>query len=179
MGGWHYASTLERWHSETLVQLPGKKVWTATARFDAVLVTATTDEAGKAAWCRANGVCLKSDDNAYVESLFRTAKYRPEFLTKGFADLDVARSWAAGFVHWYNVEHRHSGIRYVSPAQRHVGRMWPSLQHVDRYSNRLGDATQHADQVTRATVCPSRPPCSTRSASQSSRPTFEVKIWLK
>ena len=62
-----------------------------------------------------------SDDNAYAESLFRTAKYRPEFPAKGFTDLDAARAWAAGFVHWYNVEHRHSGIRYVSPAQRHTG----------------------------------------------------------
>jgi putative transposase len=57
-----------------------------------------------------------SDDNAYAESLFRTAKYRPEFPAKGFADLDEARAWAAGFVRWYNVDHRHSGIRYVSPA---------------------------------------------------------------
>src|ERR1035437_9723457 len=62
-----------------------------------------------------------SDDNAYAESLFRTAKYRPEFPAKGFADLDQARTWAAGFVQWYNVDHRHSGIRYVSPAQRHAG----------------------------------------------------------
>jgi putative transposase len=62
-----------------------------------------------------------SDDNAYSESLFRTAKYRPEFPTKGFADLGTARSWAAHFVRWYNVEHRHSGIRYVSPTQRHAG----------------------------------------------------------
>jgi len=30
-------------------------------------------------------------------------------------------AWAAGFVHWYNHAHRHSGIRYVSPAQRHAG----------------------------------------------------------
>ena len=62
-----------------------------------------------------------SDDNAYAEALFRTAKYRPEFPTKGFADLDAARAWATGFVRWYNVEHRHSGIRYVSPDQRHAG----------------------------------------------------------
>lgn len=62
-----------------------------------------------------------SDDNAYVESLFRTAKYRPEFPDKGFADLDEARVWASRFVRWYNHEHRHSGIRYVSPAQRHAG----------------------------------------------------------
>lgn len=63
-----------------------------------------------------------SDDNAYAESLFRTAKYRPEFPAKGFASLEEARTWAADFAHWYNVEHRHSGIRYVSPAQRHAGR---------------------------------------------------------
>src|SRR5439155_21049694 len=62
-----------------------------------------------------------SDDNAFVESLFRTAKYRPEFPTKGFVDLGEARALAARFVHWYNHEHRHSGIRYVSPAQRHAG----------------------------------------------------------
>ena len=68
-----------------------------------------------------------SDDNAFVESLFRTAKYRPEFPTKGFADLDEARAWAARFVHWYNHEHRHSGIRYVSPAQRHAGYDAPIL----------------------------------------------------
>ncbi len=62
-----------------------------------------------------------SDDNAYVESLFRTAKYRPEFPDKGFANLEEARAWASRFVHWYNHDHRHSGIRYVSPAQRHAG----------------------------------------------------------
>ena len=62
-----------------------------------------------------------SDDNAYAEALFRTAKYRPEFPARGFSDLDNARAWATSFVCWYNHEHRHSGIRYVSPAQRHAG----------------------------------------------------------
>jgi transposase InsO family protein len=62
-----------------------------------------------------------SDDNAFAEALFRTAKYRPEFPVQGFATLDEARAWAAEFVRWYNVDHRHSGIRYVSPQQRHAG----------------------------------------------------------
>jgi putative transposase len=62
-----------------------------------------------------------SDDNAYAEALFRTAKYRPDFPAAGFADLAEARAWAAAFVPWYNQEHRHSGIRYVTPAQRHAG----------------------------------------------------------
>jgi transposase InsO family protein len=63
-----------------------------------------------------------SNDNAFVESLFKTAKYRPQFPGSGFADLDAARDWASRFVHWYNHDHRHSGIRYVSPVDRHAGR---------------------------------------------------------
>ena len=62
-----------------------------------------------------------SNDNAHAEALFRTAKYRPEFPAHGFATLAEARLWATDFVRWYNTEHRHSGIRYVTPAQRHDG----------------------------------------------------------
>ena len=69
-----------------------------------------------------------SDDNAFAEALFRTAKYRPEFPIKGFADLHTARQWAMRFVQWYNDEHRHSGIRYVTPAQRHAGQDRPLLE---------------------------------------------------
>jgi putative transposase len=63
-----------------------------------------------------------SNDNAYVESLFRTAKYRPGFPAGGFADLETARQWALQFVGWYNTEHRHSGIRFVTPEARHQGK---------------------------------------------------------
>lgn len=62
-----------------------------------------------------------SNDNPYAESLFRTAKYRPEFPARGFATLEEARRWAAAFVAWYNTEHRHSAIGYVTPVQRHAG----------------------------------------------------------
>jgi hypothetical protein len=48
-------------------------------------------------------------------------RFHPEFSAKGFADLQEAREWASSFVHWYNHNHRHSGIRYVSPSQRHAG----------------------------------------------------------
>lgn len=68
-----------------------------------------------------------SDDNAFVESLFRTAKYRPGYPANGFKTLDDARQWAARFVHRYNHDHRHSGIRYVAPAQRHTGDDHPIL----------------------------------------------------
>jgi putative transposase len=62
-----------------------------------------------------------SNDNAYVESLFRTLKYVPQWPSSGFNTLEEARSWVSKFTHWYNEEHRHSGIGYVTPMQRHQG----------------------------------------------------------
>lgn len=62
-----------------------------------------------------------SNDNPYSEALFRTFKYRPEYPVKGFASIDAARQWVSRFVTWYNDEHRHSAIRYVTPSQRHRG----------------------------------------------------------
>jgi transposase InsO family protein len=60
-----------------------------------------------------------SNDNPYSESLFKTLKYRPEYPLKPFVDITDARRWVAGLVEWYNHEHRHSAIRFVTPAQRH------------------------------------------------------------
>lgn len=62
-----------------------------------------------------------SDDNPYSEALFRTLKYRPHYPRRLFKDLHHARAWMQGFVRWYNTEHRHSAIRFVTPEQRHNG----------------------------------------------------------
>jgi putative transposase len=62
-----------------------------------------------------------SNDNPFSEALFRTCKYRPDWPTRGFASIDEARAWVQGFVRWYNFEHRHSAIRFVTPDQRHRG----------------------------------------------------------
>ena len=62
-----------------------------------------------------------SNDNPYSESLFRTLKYCPQWPQDGFADLDAARAWVRDFMRWYNHEHRHSRIRFVTPAERHRG----------------------------------------------------------
>jgi transposase InsO family protein len=62
-----------------------------------------------------------SNDNPYAESLFRNIKYRPQFPLRPFDHLLAARRWVAAFVHWYNHEHRHSAIRFVTPEQRHRG----------------------------------------------------------
>jgi len=70
-----------------------------------------------------------SNDNAHAETLFRTAKYCPLWPEKPFSSLAVARVWVQKFVQWYNEEHRHSGIKYVTPAQRHRGEATALLQH--------------------------------------------------
>lgn len=61
-----------------------------------------------------------SDDNAYAESLFRTCKYRPEY-PGAFASLEEAQAWTLRFTRWYNHEHKHRNLKFVSPAQRHAG----------------------------------------------------------
>jgi transposase InsO family protein len=60
-----------------------------------------------------------SNDNAYSESLFRTLKYRPGYPEKKFTGLAQARIWIGSFVTWYNDEHCHSRIKFVTPATRH------------------------------------------------------------
>jgi transposase InsO family protein len=62
-----------------------------------------------------------SDDNAFSEALFRTLKYRPEYPSTPFENLKAAENWVREFVGWYNCEHRHSGIRFVTPSSRHYG----------------------------------------------------------
>lgn len=68
-----------------------------------------------------------SNDNPYSEALFRTCKYRPDYPYGGFDTLDQARAWMQQFVNFYNQQHRHSGIRFVTPIQRHQGLDRPIL----------------------------------------------------
>ena len=63
-----------------------------------------------------------SNDNPYSEALFRTVKYCPDWPGSGFDSLDEAREWVSNFVEWYNNEHRHSKIKFVTPAERHEGK---------------------------------------------------------
>jgi len=63
-----------------------------------------------------------SDDNPYSEALFRTMKYRPSYPSRPFSSVEEARQWVADFVAWYNREHLHSAIGFVTPGDRHSGR---------------------------------------------------------
>lgn len=68
-----------------------------------------------------------SDDNPYSEALFRTLKHSPAYPQLPFADLAAAQHWVSQFVAWYNAEHRHSAIRFVTPDERHRGDDRPIL----------------------------------------------------
>jgi hypothetical protein len=70
-----------------------------------------------------------SNDNPYSESLFRTAKYRPDYPRRPFASVEEACLWVATFVDWYNHRHRHSGIKFVTPHQRHCGDAMEICRH--------------------------------------------------
>lgn len=73
-----------------------------------------------------------SNDNPYSESLFKTLKYMPAYPSKPFASLDEARLWVMSFVTWYNHSHRHSGLKYVTPVQRHKGEDFAILEQRKR-----------------------------------------------
>jgi putative transposase len=62
-----------------------------------------------------------SNDNPYSESMFKTLKYRSIYPKTGFASIEEARTWVENFVNWYNMEHLHSSLKFVTPQQRHTG----------------------------------------------------------
>ena len=70
-----------------------------------------------------------SDDNPFIESFFKTLKYKCGY-PRYFKDLNHARSWFADFIHWYNFEHKHSGLQYITPMQKRMG------LHFEMFKNR-------------------------------------------
>ena len=61
-----------------------------------------------------------SNDNAYIESFFKTLKYMKSY-PQFFATIDDAKYWVADFLDWYNDRHLHSSIAFVTPSQKHSG----------------------------------------------------------
>lgn len=105
-----------------------------------------------------------SDDNPFIESLFKTIKYRPQHPLKAFTSLDEARRFAETLMTWYNTEHRHSQIGYVTPQQRHEGRDVAILaqrqevyeQARQRHPKRWSAGTRNWSRIEQVTLNPHR-----------------------
>ena len=61
-----------------------------------------------------------SNDNPFIESFFKTLKYTTGY-PGAFRNRVHAREWLASFVHWYNFEHLHSAIGYITPMEKRNG----------------------------------------------------------
>jgi putative transposase len=62
-----------------------------------------------------------SNDNPYSESQFKTMKYRPDFPER-FGCVEDSRYFCQGFFRWYNTNHYHSGIGFLTPEDVHYER---------------------------------------------------------
>ena len=60
------------------------------------------------------------NDNPFIESAFSTAKRAPQYPGE-FLDDGVASTYFERYFDWYNHQHYHSGIDYVTPHQAHAG----------------------------------------------------------
>jgi transposase InsO family protein len=60
------------------------------------------------------------NDNPYIESAFSTVKRAPEYPGR-FLDDDQAVAYFNRYFTWYDTEHYHSAIDYVTPQQAHQG----------------------------------------------------------
>lgn len=113
-----------------------------------------------------------SNDNPFSEALFRTLKYRPQLPVKPFNGLLQARRWVTELVHWYNHEHRHSAIGFVTPAQRHMqidqallndrARVYAAAR--DANPNRWSGPTRNWSRITQVHLNPETPKNQNQSA---------------
>lgn len=92
-----------------------------------------------------------SNDNPFIESHFKTLKYRPDYPAR-FDSINHARTWVRKFAHWYNKVHYHSGIGYLRPADLHDGRHTGIVEH--RQATLTAAAAAHPERFTQ----PPRPP---------------------
>lgn len=99
-----------------------------------------------------------SNDNPFSESQFKTLKYRPEFPSR-FGCIEDARVFCADFFQWYNTEHHHSALGWLTPEDVHYGR-GPRLvetrqqvldtayaQHPERFVHKRPEAPQLPEAV--------------------------------
>lgn len=90
-----------------------------------------------------------SNDNPYSESQFKTMKYRADFPQR-FGCYEDGLSHSRKFFDWYNNDHYHSGIGYVTPTSLHNGkaRLRKPMKHIRSGSSKACPVQHH---------CPMRP----------------------
>ncbi len=99
-----------------------------------------------------------SNDNPYSESQFKTMKYSPGFPQR-FGSIEDARLFSRTFFHWYNSEHRHTGIGLLTPETVHYGKaeevvgmrnevlMKAFLENPGRFRGKIPKATKLKKEV--------------------------------
>ena len=96
-----------------------------------------------------------SDDNPYSESNFKTLKYRPDFPER-FGCIQQARDHVAAFVAWYNGQHHHSGIGFLTPEVVHFGRAAEVLAARQVVLARAQEL--HPERFVKGAPTPKKPP---------------------
>ncbi len=96
-----------------------------------------------------------SNDNPFSESQFKTLKYRPTF-PRRFGSLEDARAFCRVFFPWYNTEHRHSGIAFMTPDDVHHGRA-PEILAARQAALAVAYAAHPERFVSRPPVAPKLP----------------------
>jgi putative transposase len=94
-----------------------------------------------------------SDDNPFSESQFKTFKYWPSFPER-FGSPEHARDVSRTFISWYNHEHHHSALCYLTPAVVHYGRA--ELVLTERHQVQLTGYRQHPDRFVNGPPRPQR-----------------------
>lgn len=79
-----------------------------------------------------------SNDNPFSESLFKTLKYCDFYPDQPFNLIDESRDWVEKFVRWYNEEHYHSSLKFMTPTQRHGGKS----QHISNNRTKIYEAAK-------------------------------------
>lgn len=103
-----------------------------------------------------------SNDSPFSESMFKTLKYCPFYPSKPFEDIEAAIVWMQKFVNWYNTEHLHSGINFVTPESKHLGDDIEILENRNeiykaakvKNPNRWSGKTRNWDAVTAVKLNP-------------------------
>jgi putative transposase len=96
-----------------------------------------------------------SNDNPFSEAHFKTLKYRPEFPER-FGSLQHARAVGADLFRWYNFEHHHSALGWLTPADVHGGQAAQRLEQRRRVLH--GAYAAHPERFVQGVPTPAEPP---------------------